>query len=279
MPIYDQSYRRYEARAPLRRVRFWPITREGLRLLLSRRLFLVFLLLCGLPFVGFAIYLYAVTQLGDASRGLPMGGPLFQRFYTLQMPLSFLLTTFAGAGLIANDRRTGALAVYLSRPLTRRDYVAGKLGVLLVLNLAITAVPGVLLYATGLALVPERLATRAELALGPAVAAEGVLISVVVSLLALAVSALSRSARSAGLAFVGLLVLLDVVQALLSNIYDQPHFALISPQANLRALGDALLGASAPALPWFLPALVLLALVSGCVAVLRVRVRAVEVVT
>ena len=34
MPIYDQGYRRYEARGPLRRVRFWPISREALRLLL-----------------------------------------------------------------------------------------------------------------------------------------------------------------------------------------------------------------------------------------------------
>ena len=32
MPIYDQGYRRYEARAPLHQIRFWPITREALRL-------------------------------------------------------------------------------------------------------------------------------------------------------------------------------------------------------------------------------------------------------
>ena len=31
MPIYDQGYRRYEARSPLHQVRFWPITREALR--------------------------------------------------------------------------------------------------------------------------------------------------------------------------------------------------------------------------------------------------------
>ncbi len=279
MPIYDQSYRRYEARTPLHRVRFWPITREGLRLLLSRRLFLMFLLLCGLPFVGFAIYLYVVTQQGDGARMLPVGGPLFLRFYTLQMPLSLLLTTFAGAGLIAGDRRTGALAVYLSRPLTLRDYVAGKLGVLLALNLSITALPALLLYGAGLALLPEKLLTRAEAALGPAVALQGVLITVVVSLLALAVSAVSRSARAAGLAFFALLMLLDVVQALLTNIYDRPHFALISPQANLRALGEALLGGSAPALPWLLPAAALLLVGAGCLAVLGVRVRAVEIVT
>ena len=29
MPIYEQTYRRYEARAPLTQLRFWPITREA----------------------------------------------------------------------------------------------------------------------------------------------------------------------------------------------------------------------------------------------------------
>ena len=35
MPVYDQSYRSHQARAPLRRARFWPITREALKLLVE----------------------------------------------------------------------------------------------------------------------------------------------------------------------------------------------------------------------------------------------------
>ncbi len=40
MPIYDQGYRHYEARSPLHQARFWPITREALRLVLMKRAFL-----------------------------------------------------------------------------------------------------------------------------------------------------------------------------------------------------------------------------------------------
>ena len=40
MPIYEQTYRRYEARAPLRTARFWPITREALRLIYSKKAFI-----------------------------------------------------------------------------------------------------------------------------------------------------------------------------------------------------------------------------------------------
>ena len=37
MPIYEQTYRRYEARGALRPLRFWPIMREALRLIGQKR--------------------------------------------------------------------------------------------------------------------------------------------------------------------------------------------------------------------------------------------------
>src|SRR5262245_21721365 len=282
MPIYDQGYRRYQARAPLRQLRFWPITREALRLLLARRAFLALLLLCWLPFFGFVIYIYGVTRFGEAGRLLPLDGRLFARFFVRQLPLALLLTTFAGAGLIANDLRSGAILVYLSRPLTRRDYVLGKLAVLLILDLSITLVPGVLLYAAGLALAPEQFLTWEQARLGPAAAAQGLLVSFCLSLLALAISALSRSARVAGLAFFGLLTGLELARGLLRLVLDAPLAGAISPQAGLRALGRALFGVDAPRWDALAPApaalaLALLALAS--LLALRSRVRAVEIVT
>jgi hypothetical protein len=281
VPVYEQTYRHYEAREALRQTRFWPITREALRLVLSRRAFVVLLMGAWLPFAGFSIYLYVLTQtqLGPMAQVLPVGGPLYLRFYAWQMPIAFVLTTFAASGLVANDRRTGALVVYLSRPLTRRDYVVGKLAVPLLLTLFVTAVPALLLYLVGLALVPSLLLTRAHAWLAPSVGVQGLLVSMTISLVALAVSALSKSARAAGLAFFGLLMMLDVVQGVLQEIYDKPYFALLSPQANLRLLGEAMLGGPAPALPWYLPALVLAATGAACLLVLRRQVRAVEIVT
>ena len=71
-----------------------------------------------------------------------MDGAVFAQFLNWQILLGLLLTIFGGAGLIANDLRTGAILVYLSRPLTRRDYVLGKLCVLLALNLSSRSCPG-----------------------------------------------------------------------------------------------------------------------------------------
>ena len=70
---------------------------------------------------------------------LPVDGRLFGEFLAQQIGVHAVPhRSSAGAGLIANDLRTGAILVYLSRPLTRRDYVLGKLGVLMALNLSVT---------------------------------------------------------------------------------------------------------------------------------------------
>lgn len=281
MPIYDRGYRKYEAREPLRRVRFWPITREALRLILAKRAFLGLLALCWLPFVVRVAQVFLVTLFPDAARVLPVDGRLFGEFLNQQVGFVLLLSVFGGAGLVANDLRTGGILVYLSRPLTRRDYVLGKLGVLLALNLSATLVPGLLLYAIALAMVPKQFLELNLAWIGPAVVLHALVLSAVMSLLVLAVSALSRSARVAGLGFVLLWVGLEIVREVVTSIARHREAALLSLQWDLRAIGNALFDVPARglALPWLWPALVLLAVSFACLWILRVRVRAVEVVT
>ncbi len=285
MPIYDQGYRRYEARQPLRGLRFWPITREALRLLLQRKAFLGLLVLCFLPFVGFTLYIYGVTRFSgmvgdDLKRLLAIDGAFFMRFYAWQLPLSMLVTVFAGAGLISHDLRTNAILVYLSRPLTRRDYVLGKFLALALLNGGVTLLPAVLLYGVGLALVSDQLLTLERARIFPALVGVGLLFTATLSLLMLAVSSLSKSARVAGLGFFGLLVGLEVSRGILFLTFRSRWSTLLSVQGTLRALGNALFGLEERGLmaPWPACLALLLALGLGCLAILRARVRAVEVV-
>jgi ABC-2 type transport system permease protein len=281
MPIYDQGYRRYEARAPLRKARFWPITREALRLVLSKRAFLGLIAAAFLPFVVRVIQIYIVTRFPEAGRILPVDGRLFGDFLNQQIGFAILLSIFGASGLVANDLRTGAILAYLSRPLTRRDYVLGKLLVPLFLNLAVTLVPGVLLYVSGLSLAPE-LYLKWELAwIGPAIVVHGFAISLVVSLLTLAISSLSRSARVAGLGLFGMIAGLEMVRLVLQQGFRQKYAMLLSVQTDLRAIGVALFGLSDRdvAVAWGWAALVLALLSLACLAILRSRVRAVEIVT
>ena len=280
MPIYEQVYRKYAARASLRNVRFWPITREALRLILVKRAFVALLILAWIPFVVRVIQIYVVTRFPEANRVLPVDGRLFGEYLNQQIVFTVLLSIFGGAGLIANDLRTGAILVYLSRPLTRRDYVLGKLGVLMALNLAVTLVPGLFLYLIALALAPDQFLKWDLAWIGPAIVLQSLTMSLVMSLVGLAVSSLSRSARVAGIGFFGIAVGLEVARGILYAMYRRPETALISFRASLQSLAAAVFGLSerAVSLPWFYPATVLAVVALGCLLVLRSRVRAVEIV-
>ena len=226
------------------------------------------------------IHVYVVTRFPEAGRVLPIDGRMFGQFLGIQTVFILFISIFGGAGLIANDLRTGAILVYLSRPLTRRDYVVGKLGVLMALNLSVTLLPALLLYLIALALAPEQFAKWDLAWLAPAVLLHSIVLSLVMSLLVLAISSLSRSARVAGIAFFGLVLGLEVVRGVLRSLYDRPESTLVSVQGSLQSLGNALFGVTDRAfeLPWAWPAAVLVAVVLGCLAILRARVRAVEIV-
>jgi ABC-2 type transport system permease protein len=281
MPIYEQTYRRYEARAPLTRFRFWPITREALRLVLMKRAFLGLLALSFLPFIVRVVQVYVVTRFHEAGRVLPVDGRMFGEFLNQQVGFTLLLTIFGGAGLIASDLRTGAIVMYLARPLTRRDYVLGKLGVTFLLNLAVTLAPALLLYVVALALAPELFAKWALAWIPPAIVLQSVVQSLCVSLLGLATSSLTKSARVSGLAFFAFIVGLELVRQILQQGFDRPEASLLSVQDNLRNLSRGLfgLGERGATMPAAASLAVLALLAASCLLVLRRRVRAVEIVT
>jgi ABC-2 type transport system permease protein len=280
MPIYDQGYRRYEARSAVRQVRFWPITREALRLILAKRAFLVLLGASFLPFIVRAVQIYVVTQLPEAGRILPVDGRLFGEFLNQQIFFVLLLSVFGGAGLVARDLATGAILLYLSRPLTRRDYVAGKLGVLLVLNLAVTLLPGLALYGLGVAVNPSAFARWDRAWIAPAIGLHSLLIALALGLVALAISSLSKSARVAGIAFAGLILGLETARGVLVMLTRRPEAHLLSIQQDLKIVGEALFGLASrdAGIPAAYPLLVVAVVMVGCLAVLRARVRAVEIV-
>src|SRR5438067_11986990 len=75
-----------------------------------------------------------------------INGSFFGIYLGVQGALSFILTAFIGPGLVSPDLANGALTLYLCRPLSRTEYVLGKMSVLAIQLSWITWIPGLLLF-------------------------------------------------------------------------------------------------------------------------------------
>lgn len=156
MAVYEQTYRRYQGALTSRRKRFAVIPRYAFREVWKSRLFTSFFVLCfAMPFVGMLlIYLHhnlAFLQmfnlpLEELKRFLPIDNSFFHRGLWFQGVAGALLVLFVGPALIAPDLRNNGLALFLSRPISRAEYLLGKMSVLVGLLSAITWVPGLLLF-------------------------------------------------------------------------------------------------------------------------------------
>lgn len=278
MPIHEQRYRRYEAQEPRVPLRFWPITREALSALMRRRFLLPFLLLAWLPVVARATQIVVVAHAPEMGQLFPVGASLFGDFLGLQAYFALFLSALAGAGLVADDLRTGGILLYLSRALSRRDYVLGKLAVLAALNLSVTLAPALALYALALGLASDTFGRLGLAWLPLAIVAQGTLLTAVIALVALAASSLTQRPWIAGLGLVAGLVTLDLVAGTLRLVLDARLLGALSPLGALRLLADVLFGAAPHEAGQAGVALVALALVGGlALLVLRARVRAVEI--
>ena len=87
--------------------------------------------------------MYAATNLPQAA--FLADARTFRQFLEQQEVFLFFITVYAGAGLIANDRRANALQIYLSKPVSRVEYIFGKFAILAAFLLLVTWVPAVLL--------------------------------------------------------------------------------------------------------------------------------------
>jgi len=156
MAVYERGYRRYAGQLTTRGRRFLVVPRYALAEVMRGRAFLMFYLLCFLPpFAGLLmIYLRhnlaALKLLGiplDRLRdALPIDAAFFERSLVLQGFLAFLLVVAVAPALVAPDLRNNGLALYLSRPFSRAEYILGKLAVLALLLSTITWIPGILLF-------------------------------------------------------------------------------------------------------------------------------------
>jgi ABC-2 type transport system permease protein len=203
----------------------------------------------------------------------------FRNFLSQQDPFVFFVTAYAGAGLIANDRRANALQIYLSKPLTRAEYIVGKLSVLAACLLFVTWAPAMLLLVIQVMFAGSFAFLQENLFLFPAITVFSFVEVAMVSLAILALSSLSKNSRFVGILYAGVIFFSDAFYGVLRVMTRDTALSWVSPTNNLAQLGDGIFRLPLRfATPWPVSLLFVLVILGVSTWILARRVRGVEVV-
>ena len=288
MPIHDQGYRRYAGTRRPRGQAWLVIAKAGLRTFLSKKMFLGLLLISWFPFFVRAVQVYAAANFPQARQFLAVKPETFRQFLDQQNIWVFFITVYVGAGLIANDRRANALQLYLSKPLTRSEYILGKLAILATFQLLVTWVPAIVLLILQVMFAGNTAFFRENLFLFPAITLFSFIQALTISAAMLALSSLSNSSRFVGILFTALIFFTTALWGVLAFALGlqhveagtgRPGVSWISPSADLTQVGDVIFRLPLHYdSPWLLSLFMIVLLVVASGVILERRVRGVEIV-
>ena len=153
MAIYRRNYRPYSGRLTPAWSRCLVLFRYSRRNLFRSKFLTGLFVVCFFYPLACLLMIYLahsasfLQQIGVPAGVLSIDNKFFFHFISVQGGFAFLLTAFAGPGLISPDLANGALPLYFCRPFSRAEYVLGKSSVLAILLSQITWVPGLILFA------------------------------------------------------------------------------------------------------------------------------------
>ena len=280
MPIHDQSYRRYGGeRQPAQRA-WLVIAKSGIKSFARRRPMIGIFFGAWIQLIVMLVSFYVAANFQQAEAILGAKVDTFRQFLERQNFFVFLISIYVGSGLIAADRKANALQIYLSKPLTRVDYIAGKMSILATFLLFVTWVPAMFLLIGQIALSGSFEFARNNIVLFPAITLFSFVEVFVVCCAVLALSSLTTSTRYVAVMFAGVMFFTDAVFGTLRMITGSTAVSWVSFTGSLAQVGDFIF--RVPTLRYQTPVavsfIVLLALVAVSLSVLERRVRGVEVV-
>ncbi len=279
-PIHDQTYRHYEGHREPPGKTWSVIAWAGIRNMLTKRAFLGLLIFAWVPFVVRAVQFYFAANYPQFAQIIAPTAATFRDFVSQQGLFAFFITIYVGAGLIANDRRANALQIYLSKPISRTEYIVGKLATLLFFLLGVTLLPCVLLLLLQVSFAANIDILRAHTFLPASIVLSTLLMSLVMSCTMLALSSLSNSPRYVAILYTGAIFFTSAIFGFLTAITGGTRMAWIAITSNVGQVTDVLFR-QPPSYdsPWQISLIVLLALLALSVSVLERRVKGVEVVS
>ena len=282
--IVDRGYQPYAGGYTPEASRWQVIAARMLRLTARQPWVIVMLVLAVFPLLIAAVRMWIMSKLfALAPPGVAVESPdVYVMLPWGTMTLGFLLALFAGGGQVADDARAGAFQFYFARPVTRDQYLVGKLVPVVTLTLLVTLVPSLLLALLRLALLSSGAEVVHKLPLVGATLVVGSVEALALALPAVALSSLSKRRGYVQGLFATVYLLPWVLGLIFVRVTRSAWPALFSIPAHLENVARFLYRVPPPddarVLPVWVSALVLAALVGGSLALLRRRLAAVEVV-
>lgn len=283
MAVHPQTYRPYQGPLGADWRRIGVVHRYARRRMFASRLLTALFFICLLvPLVELvSVYLAHnlpfLTRAGNQSV-LTIDNTFFLNYLYYSSVVAFIFTAFAAPGLVAPDLAHGGLSLILARPLTRWEYVAGKLSVLVGVLSLLTWIPAGAVFAVQYSLAAPAWRAQYYWLAGSLFLASLVWIAVV-SLLALAVSAWVRWRIVAAGALLGI-SFLGAGFAAAMDAALQNHAGDLFSLNQLHLMAWAGLFRTAAPAPGLGPAawLVLAAIAAGSLALFYSRIRGMLVV-
>jgi ABC-2 type transport system permease protein len=277
MPIHDQGYRRY--RGGKAGGRAWlVIMKTGIRTMLGDKKFIVLLAAAWLQFLVRAVQFYIAANFSQAAVIAPKADT-FRDFFDKQDIFVYILTVTLGSRLIAQDRRVNALQIYLAKPLTRAEYIFGKLGILASFLLFVTWVPAILLLGVQVVFAGNFEFLTANAYLFPAITIYAAIEVAMTSTTMLALSSLSTNSRFVGIIYTGLIFFSLALYNVLRFITGSTRLSWVAFGNNLTQLGDVIFRVPLHfQTPWPVSLLIVVILIAVSALVLERRVRGVEII-
>ena len=236
MPIHDAGYRAWEGRRVSEWSRWLTISSTGIRRASKSTWLKRLLFLALLPLLFFAIPFFLFEQssrdpqiwqaFSGFTRGMPQpqevreaigqmsGSPTPEQFTAIRhdvwsyllltlmrYPQALLMVVIVGIvapPLISQDLRTRAYLIYFARPISRFEYIAGKVGVVAFYLLSIATLPALVLYVMGLMLSPSLDVVLSTWDLPLRILLASACLIVPTTLVALAFSSITLESRYAG---------------------------------------------------------------------------------
>jgi ABC-2 type transport system permease protein len=287
MAVYRRGYQRYQGPIRGRWTRFMVLPRFAWRRLFKQRIVVLFIVITLIwPLVCAAlIYLINHAELlkglgmSQAQSFLKIDGSFFAKWLmNFQAVFAVFFAALCGPGLIAPDLANNGLPLYFSRPLSRMEYIIGRLITLVGMLSLITWIPGLLLFFMQASMAGGSWA-RENWNVGAGIFLGFACWILLFSLVALASSAYVKLKAVAGAIVLGFFFLLLGASSIINLVFRSTWGNVLDPYWAARRLWYALLDVTpldGPGVPACLSALIAMMLLF--LLLLKRKLRPVEVI-